>query len=74
MLSPFGYRTAPAMELDLMKPYICLSVCMSSKAVHLELVSDLSAVAFIKALRRFTRSQCGYTAIMEPISEKPTAN
>ncbi|XP_062716301.1 uncharacterized protein LOC134291910 [Aedes albopictus] len=35
------------------KAYICLFVCFTTKAVHLELVGDLSTPAFISALRRF---------------------
>ncbi|XP_058828191.1 uncharacterized protein LOC131688061 [Topomyia yanbarensis] len=35
------------------KAYICIFVCFSTKAVHIELVSDLSTPAFIAALRRF---------------------
>ncbi|XP_054713437.1 uncharacterized protein LOC129222899 [Uloborus diversus] len=35
------------------KSYICLFVCFSTKAVHLELVSSLSAQAFLAAFRRF---------------------
>lgn len=35
------------------KCYICLFVCLATKAVHLELVSDLSSEVFIQSMRRF---------------------
>ena len=36
------------------KAYLALFVCFASKAIHLELVSDLTTNACIAALRRFT--------------------
>lgn len=35
------------------KCYICIFVCMATKAAHLELVTDLTTEAFIAALKRF---------------------
>ncbi|XP_017463593.1 PREDICTED: uncharacterized protein LOC108357009 [Rhagoletis zephyria] len=42
------------------KSYICIFVCLSTKAIHIELVTDLTAEAFIAAFKRFTsrRGKC----------------
>ncbi|XP_029163300.1 uncharacterized protein LOC114934754 [Nylanderia fulva] len=42
------------------KDYICFFVCLATRAVHLEAVSDLSTPAFIAAFRRFIarRGRC----------------
>ena len=44
-----GYVRKPTF----VKAYVCVFVSLSTKAVHLELVSDLTSEAFIATLRRF---------------------
>ena len=45
------------------KTYVCLFVSLAFKAVHLELVSDLTTQAFITTLRRFIARR-GYSSLI----------
>lgn len=60
LAGPINIRVSPGRGSKSYKGYICLFVCMSTRAVHLEAVSDLTSKAFIAAFRRFTsrRGHC----------------
>ncbi|RYE27129.1 MAG: hypothetical protein EOP45_02210 [Sphingobacteriaceae bacterium] len=47
-----NYKMSKGRGGKIAKAYICIFVCMSIKAVHVELVSDMTAEAFIAAFRR----------------------
>ncbi|XP_055614859.1 uncharacterized protein LOC129761171 [Toxorhynchites rutilus septentrionalis] len=55
---PILIRHAPRRPAS--KAYVAVFVCMCTKAVHLEIVTDLSTERFIQALRRFIgrRGKC----------------
>ena len=50
---PFIVKYGSIRKPSFIKSYVCIFVSLSVKAVHLELVSDLSTDAFIATLRRF---------------------
>ncbi|XP_055922811.1 uncharacterized protein LOC129953595 [Eupeodes corollae] len=50
---PFNIKLSKGRNPKTSKAYICLFVCMATKAIHLELVSDLTSEAFLAAFRRF---------------------
>lgn len=65
---PFMVKTSLLRNPRLVKMYLCVFVCLSTKSVHLEAVADLSTPAFIAALDRLVarrglpsliRSDCG---------------
>ena len=49
VLIKYGYIWKPT----IVKAYVCIFVSLTMKAIHLELVSDLTSDAFIACLRRF---------------------
>ncbi|GFT74393.1 integrase catalytic domain-containing protein [Trichonephila clavipes] len=56
---PLTTKCAHKRNVTKFKSYICLFICTATKAVHLELFSDLSTAAFLAALRRFiARRSC----------------
>ncbi|XP_037827511.1 uncharacterized protein LOC119615570 [Lucilia sericata] len=50
---PFEIKSFTGRYCKITKGYLCLFVCFSTKAVHLEAVSDLSTPAFMAAFSRF---------------------
>ncbi|XP_037821167.1 uncharacterized protein LOC119610134 [Lucilia sericata] len=50
---PFEIKSFTGRYCRITKGYVCLFVCFSTKAIHLEAVSDLSTQAFLAALARF---------------------
>jgi len=50
---PILVKTSLRRNAQMTKGYICVFICFVTKAVHLELVGDLSTNAFLAALRRF---------------------
>lgn len=50
---PFLIKESRRRNAALGKAYLCLFVCFTTKALHLELVSSLSTPAFLAALDRF---------------------
>ncbi|XP_050452147.1 uncharacterized protein LOC126851851 [Cataglyphis hispanica] len=51
---PIQLRTTKGRGHRSYKAFVAVFVCLSTKAVHLEVVSDYSADAFLAALKRFT--------------------
>lgn len=50
---PFIIKDRRRRGVKTMKAYICLFICMASKAIHLELVTDLSTDGFLSCFKRF---------------------
>ncbi|KAJ8730047.1 hypothetical protein PYW07_017085 [Mythimna separata] len=57
---PINIRLSPGRGVKSYKGYICLFICMVTRAIHLEAVTGLTSKGFISAFRRFTarRGHC----------------
>ncbi|XP_059047666.1 uncharacterized protein LOC131843089 [Achroia grisella] len=57
---PIQMRASKGRGQKAYKGYLCLFICMKTKAVHIEAVSDLTSQGFIAAFRRFVsrRGHC----------------
>lgn len=50
---PFNVKLHPLRRSQHSKVYLCLFICMATKAIHLEVVTDLTSDAFLASLTRF---------------------
>ena len=52
-VGPIAVKHRPVQKSTVIKAHICVFISLTVKAMHLELVSDLTTEAFIASLRRF---------------------
>ncbi len=57
--TPDPLEAQPILSKGTQKAYICLFTCAYTRAVHLELVRDMTAATFLLALRRFFNARGG---------------
>jgi hypothetical protein len=60
---PFALKMGKIRNAKILNGYICLFVCFATRALHLELVSELSSDCFLAALRRFIARRGGVSEI-----------
>lgn len=51
---PFPLKDGNTRNRKIIKSYVCIFVCLLSKAVHVELVTSLTTESFLDAFKRFT--------------------
>ena len=59
---PIRVRTSPGRGHKSVKGYVCVFVCLSTKAIHLEVVLGLDTRSFLHAFKRFIsrRGMCSH--------------
>lgn len=59
---PLKIRANMLRRATVLKAYLCIFVCLVTKAIHIEVVSDLTTKAFMAALKRFfaRRGYCNH--------------
>ncbi|XP_077296682.1 uncharacterized protein LOC143918616 [Arctopsyche grandis] len=60
---PFAIKNGTLRNSKITKCYVCIFICFITKAVHMEVVSDLTSVAFLNCFKRFVARR-GKPAIM----------
>ena len=57
---PFNIKSSNLRKSKVLKAYLCLFVCFVTRAVHLEVVSDMTSESFLNSLKRFIarRGKC----------------
>lgn len=50
---PFELKASQTRTNKLVKCYVCIFVCLVTKAVHIEVISDLTSEGFLSLLKRF---------------------
>ena len=61
---PMAYKRGPVHKRTKLKAYIGMLVCFSTKAAHLELVTDLKTETFLAALQCFI-AQCELPSVIQ---------
>ncbi|XP_046803802.1 uncharacterized protein LOC124419226 [Lucilia cuprina] len=63
---PFDMRNLNGRSCQILKAYVCILVCFSTKTIHLEVTSDLSTDKFLAAFNRFiSRRGCPLTVFSD---------